>query len=402
MSVIAGFDIATNLKVEMYLPTAIYNPFILGISIMGGNDVLDGDLNPQADWAWIPIEATVSDVQISVGGSVESNLYFQPDSGTLDVTLQSYLYDPSINSAIRAGAEIRVRIEDETVDETLFKGFVDTIDVQYYVENSQPNLIRIKAYDAYKRLVNARLPVFDTTDPILYPDGFATPLQVLEEVVFQAGYAMDASSIDVPGEIPSDLQTDAIASNFINDAVQVGLGLVWINQATTDLVLKDRPSTTTIPPGTYTVGNNHDDDYHLCMSDIQVRGNADAVYNSLKISLTSDPATYVVLQDPGSIALFGETATDIELNTTNVDELNRWGSHVFNQSPTKLVQNVTTPAIDRLGNLTEAAVMSPGTLIGVKYTRAPLDIDAYYTTTRVTHSIAPNNWFTTLELWKDV
>lgn len=401
MTLIPGFDIAQHVKVEMYLPTAIYNPFILGISLMGGNDVLDGDLNPQADWAWLPIEATVSEVNISVGGSVQSNLYFQPDSGTLDVSLQSYLYDPSINSAIRAGAQIRVRLDDGLIDETLFKGFVDTIDVQYYPENNQPNIIRIKAFDAYKRLVNTRLAVFDTTDPIIYPDGYATPLQVLEEVVFAAGYAMDSSSDDVLGQIPSEYATDTIASNFINDAVQVGLGLVWINQATTDLVLRDRPTiTTTIPAGTYTVGNNHGDPYHLCMSDIEVAGNADAIYNSLKVSLASDPATYVVLQDEGNIALFGETTTDVSLNTTTTTELNRWGLHVFNQAPTKLVQQVTTPAIDRQGNLTAAATMTPGTLIGVKYTRTPLDIDAYYTTTRITHSIDPNNWFTTMELWK--
>lgn len=401
MTVIANFDIAQNLKVEMYLPTAIYNPFILGVSLMGGNDVLDGDLNPQADWAWIPIEATVSDVQISVGGSVNSNLYFQPDSGTLSCTLQTYLYDPSINSAIRAGAEIRVRIVEGLVDHTLFKGFIDTIDVQYYPENNQPNIIKIKAFDAYKRLVNTRLPLFDTTDPIIYPLGYATPLEVLEEVVFAAGYAMDGSSVDVPGKIPSELKTDTIASTFINDATQVGLGLVWFNQETTELVLKDRPSILSIPAGTYTVGNNHGDPYHLCMSDIQVTGNADAVYNSLKVSLTSDPLTYVVKKDEGSIVLYGETATDVELNTTDTVELDRWASHVFNQSPTKLVNNVSTPAVDREGNLTEAALMSPGTLIGVKYSRAPLDIDAYYTTTRISHSIDVNNWFTTMELWKE-
>lgn len=402
MTLIPGFDIAQHVKVEMYLPTSIYNPFILGISLMGGNDVLDGDLDPEVNWEWVPIEATVSEVQISVGGSVQSNLYFQPDSGTLDVSLQSYLYDPSINSAIRAGAQIRVRLDDGLIDETLFKGFVDTIDVQYYPENNQPNIIRIKAFDAYKRLVNTRLPVFDTTDPIIYPDGYATPLQVLEEVVFAAGYAMDSSSIDVPGQIPSQYETDTIASNFINDAVQVGLGLVWINQATTDLVLKDRPVTgAPIPPGTFTVGNNHGDAYHLCMSDIEVTGNADAVYNSLKVALKSDPTTYVVLKDTGSITLFGETAADVELNTTTEAELTRWGSHVFNQSPTKLVDSVTTPAIDRQGNLTEAAIMTPGTLIGVKYLREPLDIDAYYTTTRITHAIDPNNWFTTMELWKE-
>jgi len=31
-----------------------------------------------------------------------------------------------------------------------------------------------------------------------------------------------------------------------------------------------------------------------------------------------------------------------------------------------------------------------------------MDIDTYYSVTKVSHSIDVNNWFTTLELWKEV
>jgi hypothetical protein len=37
---IANFDIAQNLKVEMYLPNEADNLFIIGVSAIGGNDVL--------------------------------------------------------------------------------------------------------------------------------------------------------------------------------------------------------------------------------------------------------------------------------------------------------------------------------------------------------------------------
>jgi hypothetical protein len=73
---------------------------------------------------------------------------------------------------------------------------------------------------------------------------------------------------------------------------------------------------------------------------------------------------------------------------------------VFTSTPTKLVRSVETPAIDRLGDLTEAALFTPGMTVGVKYDRPPLDINAYYVVVKVSHSIDVNNWFTTLDLWK--
>lgn len=395
--ILSDFNIATDLKVEMFLPTDIFQPFILGISLMGGHDVLDGDLNPSANWAWIPIESTVADCSISIGGSVESNLFYQPDAGSLSILLQSFDYDPSINSAIRAGAKIRVRVERDAVNATLFSGFVDSINVDYYSAGNQLNQVRIKAYDSYKRLVNSRVHTFDTTG---LTAAYATPLEVLTEAVTEAGYAVSASSDNVAGKLPKELVTDAIVSGFINDAVQVGLGLVWVDPGSGEVVLAERPSTTTAPPGMFTVGNNHGDANHLCMSDITVNADADAVYNSLKVAMSTDAATYVIRSDEPSITLFGETSKDLSINAYDSAELTRWVDEVFTISPTKLVRSVETPAIDRLGNLTEAATFTPGTTIGVKYTRDPLAIDSIYAVTRVSHNIDVNNWFTTLELWK--
>lgn len=381
----------------MFLPTAIYNPFILGISLMGGPDVLDGDLNPQADWDWIPIECEVSQLQIGIGGSVESNTFFQPDSGSMSLTMQSHTFDPSFNSSIRAGAKIRIRLFADLVNEILFSGFVDSISVGYYSEGAEPNVISIKAFDSYKRLVNARLANFDTTG---LPAAFATPLQQITEAATEAGFIVSASSDALDGKMPKVADSDTIASGFINDAIQVGLGLIWIDQATGEVKVKKRPDTISAPVGTYTIGNNHGSPYHLCMSDIGLSGNSDSIYNSLKVSLESNPATYVVVIDEGSIALYGETSNDIVLNTTDSTELTRWANEVFTTAPTKLVDFVETPAIDREGNLTEAALFYPGNPVKIYYARNGDVINATYVVTKVSHSIDVNNWFTTLELWR--
>jgi hypothetical protein len=117
--------------------------------------------------------------------------------------------------------------------------------------------------------------------------------------------------------------------------------------------------------------------------------------------LSSDEETFVFLKDQDSIDLYGESAVDTVINTTDSEELARWAQAVYRQAPTKLVSQVVTPAIDRLGDLTPAAVFTPGTIIGVSYTTNQLDIVGYYTIIRVSHDIDVDNWFTTLELWKE-
>ncbi len=137
------------------------------------------------------------------------------------------------------------------------------------------------------------------------------------------------------------------------------------------------------------------------MSDIVVGGDVDAVANSLYLELSSDPDVNITLTNEDSIQLYGYSANDEAINTTDITELTRWGNAVFAQSPTKLVQQIETRTIDRSGTLTEAATFTPGTLIGVKYQTNNININDYYTAVRVVHSINVDQWFTTMELWKE-
>jgi hypothetical protein len=137
------------------------------------------------------------------------------------------------------------------------------------------------------------------------------------------------------------------------------------------------------------------------MSDISVRADGDVTFNSLRVANSNDETEYVVKIDQDSIDLYGNFALDVSINTTPNGQLVKWADEVFSQSPTKLVREVATPAVDRLGVLTNAAFFTPGTPLGVKYTKSPLLIDDYYTITKVRHSVDVNTWTTTLELWKE-
>jgi hypothetical protein len=413
---ITDFKIDQNLIVEFLLPDEDGNSFILGISELGGDDVLGGFgefvlglsllggedvLAPSSGLKWQDFRCETANAEISIGGSVDNAVYFQPEPATAQLTLQSYDLDPTVNKSIRANTKVRVRLDAPELDRVLFVGFIDMLDVTYYPDG--PNLIRLTAYDIYKSLVNVRIEDWDTTG---LPAGYATTDEVFELIALESGIGLSNNSQATIGKIPAVQLENVLVPDLINDAINVGLAVVWIDQDTEELVVIPRPQGSTGTPTTYVIGNNHPapgttDPYHLCLAEINVSSDADDVYNSLKVALTSDEETFVFLKDQDSIDLYGESAIDVIINTTDETELARWAEAVYSQQPKKLVSQVVTPAIDRLGDLTAAAVFTPGTLIGVSYTTNQLNIVDFYTVIRVSHSIDVDNWFTTLELWKE-
>lgn len=417
MTQIPNFNIAEDLVVEAYLPVADSNAFLIGISLIGGPNVLEeasafiigtsliGSTDVLSDsaggtgagLAWQEITCEVATASISVGGEVQSNLYFQPTPATMALTIQSWELDPNNNIGFRSGVPIRLKIQNGPTQKTLFSGFIENIEVTYRPEG--PNLIAINAYDRFRRYVNTRLATLDTTTG--YP-GYVTPNEQLAEIAQALGTSLSPSSIATAGKIPSVNLTEVIASEYIYEAIQIGLGLLWVDQETGELVFIPRPTITETPPaGTWVIGNNHGEEYHLCLSDITTSSDPELNVNNLKVILDSDDTITTVRKNTDTIELYGETAQDVVINTTDLAELNAWADRAFVQFPAKLVGEVQTPAIDRTGTLTQAAFFDPGTLVGVRYQTPDIDVDEYYAITRVRHEIDVDNWFTTLELWKE-
>ena len=437
MTTIPNFDITSDLKVEFFLPDTSDNAFIIGIStlgsaavlssgnlfiigesLLGGANILGG--GGEQAFTWQNLSCTVNKAVIENGGSIQDQLYFQPQPAAASITLQTYSYDPSVNTAFRPGVPVRIKLVKDAVDQIIWSGVIDSIGGSYTI-NGQ-NLLQLTAYDSMKQLLNTRIAEFDSSNI----DGYVSPLEQLELIATQFGTSISALSSAAAGRIPSQTLTQVIPAELITEAIQVGLGLFWIDSATQEFVFIPRPDPSTLPDfpvgggyftlGTselggidvlgsgqivYTIGNNHSTQYHLCMTDISTLSSSDEVFNSLRVDLKSDSGTFVVQENVDSISLYGTYAKDVTLNTTDVTELERWSDLVFNQSPTDLVQNIETLTLDRLGNLTEAAFLLPGELIGVDFSQDILSILDYYTITKVSHYLDSNNWLTTLDLWKE-
>jgi hypothetical protein len=416
MSLIGNFQLNENLKVEFLLPDPDSNFFVLGISELGGTDVL-GSLNPfilgvsllggtnvlgsDIGLTWQEVNCSVSKAEISVGGEIQDSVYFQPAPASANITLQSEGLDPTANPFVRAGTKIRVRLQAPDLDRIIFQGYMDTINVTYYPQGL--NLIEIVAFDIYKTLVNSTFDSF-VTDPLA--DNF--DLFNIIKIANQSGLGVSPLSQPFkPKQVPPVDETNVIVGSLLNEALQISLAVIWIDQDTEQLAYMPRvPQELEPPVPSYKISNNHPeppfmDLSHLCLGEINVFSDRDAFFNSVKVTLASDDTQVYVQKDQDNIDFYGESAIDLTLNVFDYNELRNWTDEVFFNRTANLVNQVMTPALDREGTLTAASVFTPGTRIEIEYTNSQFNITGVYTIIKVSHRIDVDNWFTTLELWKE-
>jgi hypothetical protein len=392
MAVIADFDIATDLKVEMYLPQGVANVFVLGISLLNGPDVLGTDGSGTLEWQDLACE--VNRVQTSIGGSIASNVYFQADSGKANIQLQSWTFDPNNYSFIRPGTQVRVRLLKGGYDRVIWSGTVDDINVTYAPD--QQNQITIEATDIWALLVNRRFDYLPST-PLLPSDALALAINEVAATGFTIPF--DGFSINPEWYMTGTQALNTTFGALAADCLTTGLGFIHIDPNTGYLIYRPR-ATSGVP--IYTVGNNHGDPGHLCMADLDSVTQSQDIYNTVlvtqKYAVTPFSQLYT---DQDSIDLFGQRSEDFTVDLDTTLDADSWAAAVFTPKPVTRVQSVVTPAIDRFRDLTEAVEFMPGDYIGVYYVTDNIDIDTNYTITRVRHSIDVNNWFTTLEVWKE-
>lgn len=395
MAVLDNFDIATDLKVEMLLPLGGRNVFVLGISELGGPHVLGDDSSGTIEWQDLKCE--VNRVQTSIGGSIASNAFFQADSGKAQIDMQSWEFDPSNYPAIRPGVEVRLRVVKDAYDFILWHGTLDDISVSYAPD--QQNQISVNARDFWSLLVNRRFN-YTPTSPIKPSYAIGEALTEINATGFPFTYA--GVTILPEWFMTGTAQTNTTFGQVVADCLASGLGFIWINPNDGELYYRPRSASGI---ATYTIGNNHGDPGHLCMADISTAMQSEHLFNTVlitqKYEYLAAPVFSVLYEDQDSIDLFGQRSENLTIDLAETTDAEAWAQAVFVPKQLTNVQSVTTPAINRQRQLTEAIEFMPGDFVGVSYVTDEINIDTTYTVTRVGHSIDVNNWFTTLEVWKE-
>jgi len=380
------FDIAQDIKVEISIPT-------------GSNAVWNlSKWDDGSDWAsassftWTDIVATVSQAQVTIGSSVQDGFYTPAEPNTLTIQMQSQVFDPSNNPKIRPNTPIRVTYRPlpdsfPAVYQTLFTGFIDTFEVSY--DTFGNNLIDIMATSSLKRLLAKNISSFVVSSALSDTDYFTQWATAAGATIGGSG----ANGSRMAGETFAEVG----AGELLDNLLQIENGLFYQDAIDDSLNLTGSLAMRTLgaPIGSFSNVHSAAAD-HYCISDIVVDYDMDTMFNTYVIGSTEGGALGTsVNQD--MVDLYGAIRCEKTLHLRQTDIVN-WLALITPKDPGRKVLQVTTPSIKRDGKL--ANLFGPQNTIQVELVQPTFTIDEEIWVTKVIHTIDPNNWFTTLELWK--
>jgi hypothetical protein len=388
------FTIATDLKVEINLPTASSGVW----NSSKWDDGSDWMTTAGSAFAWTDVVATVSQAHVETGGSVSNGYYVPATPNILTLQLQSTTYDPNNNKYMRPNLGIRMSYRPNPTTapstwKTLFTGFIDTLNVSY--DTFGNNLIDITASSSLKRYLAKNLTSFVVT---------GSPNEGTLFAQWVSAVGADASSTlnGIGCTFLTETFTQTAAGEILDNILQVENGVIW-QDLETDLIKVQASAylrNLFLTPATNSLSNTHTTAAtHFCISDIVLDYDLDTVSNSYFVSTTAAPSTILTKKNQDLIDLYGEIRLEQQFHIDSAS-LQYWLDNVTIKNPGRKVSQVSTPAIRRDGVLANITALMPNRTINVNVVKSGYTVNEDTFITKATHDIDPYNWFVTLEVWK--
>lgn len=388
------FTISKDLKVEIYLPTA-------GSGVWNSSKWDDGSdwmASAGASFAWTDVVATISQATIEMGGSVQDGYYVPATPNVMTLQMQSATYDPNNNKFMRPNLQIRFsyRKNPDTAPSTwtvLFTGYIDTLDVSYDAFGN--NLIDIVASSSLKRFLAKNLTSYAVS-------GSPSEGTLFAQWITAVGANASSTINGIGCTFLTETFTDVAAGEMLDNILQVQNGFVW-QEPSTELIRAESSAairSQLATPATNSLSNTHTSaSTHYCISDIVLDYDIDSVYNSYFVASSATPSTILKKQNQDLIELYNEIRLEKEFHI-NSASLQFWLDNVSIKNPGRKVQQVTTPAIRRDGLLADVTALQPRKTINVNVVKTGYTVNEDTFITKATHTLDPENWFVTLEVWK--
>ena len=371
---------------------------------------------------WYAIQADVFQLDIDRGITVEQGVLARPDVGQMTVQLvKKDLTDLVTGPAYKANMPIRVKYRPSpdtapTTYFTIFYGFISTVSMQFNVE-SQKLDISIQADDTTKILTSTRLGSFSITGSIA-TRGYRTVMDQLATAVS----AIDSrvSLVQSGSGSSSSYQRaytylEVLSGELLNQFLDAELGWCYSQRSGANQFYITRTDITSLKGTAWnsankTVSNVHSSSTnHYCMNYIDLSYDTDGLVNDVKVIETnSTPASDTTATDPTSITNYGRWPANFEVNMEPGSSplytyMEDWAGQVVTNANPRQIRRVACPAVRRDGTMSTVAdleIASPLQVEFVDPNNSSNKIQQVLLITRISHSITPDHWEVTLDLWR--
>ena len=364
----------------------------------------------QANWSsgsetqsWQTISADVVSVYTSNGVSVERG-YTRPVSPTATIVYTGPDYDPFMNSSVRPGTPIRVRvlINPDTAFQTyvtIWQGVVTNTLVSY-----QPytwlNLVTLECETNMRDVLNyVATAGISVTSPCYAKDFIAEMnTQAGSNIQFSTsstliGYELDPLVVTIPVNF----------GNLLNILTDTNLGAFFyrpILGSSTDPqyytwadVLANTASPSVVFVGETTATINEAE-----FSDIVVGFDTSRYVNTLRYYTAGGVDDAV--QNDDNVAIVGNLEGEVTTRHFYAADADAAAAQVVALIPERSVEQITAPVIRRsTGAINNYLLLDPLVTAQVVVSNDRLEIDETYYVTNVAYEITRDYWNVTLDLW---
>jgi len=311
---------------------------------------------------------------------------------------------------------------------TLFIGRIKTVDTIYPLEG--PAQVNITATDFLEDFLAFNVPTYDIPATM----GGVAPFDAYEsiETAFQAYLgSIDTSGLNfyvfAVGSVPlsanmQDLSDPVVlgmdnvsVSSIVNSSLDCELGMITMDYDNDfqpgdsfNSILNLHPRNSVYGSKSdllflfrrnyYSAGNTNSPDAYI--NDIQLYSSTNELANKVVASLAWDDTVKVTDKNQDSIDLYGELSTERSLNLWNSFALTTWAKALNEYSPVQYVRSVAGITATPNSAIGAFAYMKPADLLTVQFSHNDLVLNEAYRIVNVAHSITPDEWHTTVELWK--
>jgi hypothetical protein len=318
-------------------------------------------------------------------------------------------YDPFVSGVIHAGTQLRIRVRnvpDSAPDQykTIFTGQVQSFTSSYNFQGR--NIVTLQCVDWVQAWLNTRVPSYTIAAATSKPSDVVSALR-FDYAPAGTIYIGDAQDIYF---MAAQTYTNVTVGAIISDALACGLGALTTYSSDGVPTLFYRSESTvqsrlnsgtykdfdTTHPGGGTTTN------HICMSALELTGDSRNKPNEIIATITTGDVYTRRNQD--AYDLYGAISLETDVPIDDATGINLWLDRLDLSANLRGVKTLQFPAIRREGELWdwigEAQLIRDA--VSVTYTIGQIAFSDIYIVTRQNHSITPNGWTVTLELWKGI
>ena len=399
-----------HLGVFFYLnQTTTPATFRLGVSLLGGSDVLGSSGTGNT---WTQMRSYVTEINV-VNRYQLDGINAESTGLAVDLLLSSDT-DVLAGTGFRVGTWIKITLEN-------YVPSVSSAPMWYVKVKSYSK--RLDADGFFRYEIHAEDVLQDVlSTPVA--DYLSTDYGVTEgaALIYTAGYVMTTNRITIPDfestatllqtEILPDFtnwshyNTISVIDGTLSDIVQPivqGDAAVLYSKGT-DPVIYAISHDELLTPGRRTsvlTFADNETDSHIAIESVDISEDSTLIINDATYSLTWDALSVVTWTDADAVDLYGRNKQELDFDYFDATYLTAYQTRVANASRPGIIKSITCDAVHHKNRqLSDVWKLYPTSLVSVQINNADLTINEDYFVTGITHTITPEVWTSSVELWR--